>query len=88
MRLSGFAIVSPQGVYRYVGLSPAKGLMRKGQGRHRHSSIAYFCRTISLLSGSTVIVDSTSAVMMAEAPTLVVSMGEFGLTAGLCSQPL
>ena len=38
MRLSGFAIVSPQGVYRYVGLSPAKGPMRKGQGRHRHSS--------------------------------------------------
>ena len=88
MRLSGFAIVSPQGVYRYVGLSPAKGLMRKGQGRHRHSSQPARSPRKPLLSGSTVIVDSTSAVMMAEAPTLVVSMGEFGLTAGLCSQPL
>ena len=52
-------------------------------------SIAYFRRTISLLSGSTVIMDSTSAVMMAEAPTLVVvSIGEFDPTVRLRGLPL
>ena len=48
-------------------------------------SIAYFRRTISLLGGSTAIMDSTSAVMMAlaEAPALVGSVGNFDPTARL-----
>jgi hypothetical protein len=56
-----------------------------------HWTMRYFCISadgeppISMLGGSTAIIDSTSAVMMAfaEAPTLVVSMGKFDPTARL-----
>ena len=56
-----------------------------------HWTLRYFCISadgeppISMLGGSTAIIDSTSAVMMAfaEAPTLVVSMGKFDPTARL-----
>lgn len=56
-----------------------------------HWTMRYFCVSsdgeppISMLGGSTAIIDSTSAVMMAfaEAPTLVVSIGKFDPTARL-----
>lgn len=61
-----------------------------------HWTMRYFCINangeppISLLGGSTAIIDSTSAVMMAfaEAPTLVVSIGKFDPTARLLTSIL